>query len=342
MLISAIDNLRGKALGLIRRPARGAVVLLYHRVVDLECDPQLLAVSPQRFDEQMRLIAREFQPMSLRELSVCVRAGNVPERAVVVTFDDGYEDNLTNAKPILEKYQVPATVFIASGAVASGREFYWDKLEDLLLTDRVLPGELAVTIEGEDCRWVFDGESAGYTQRRWDVLSGQQPGLRQSAYLGLCDKLRPLAPDQQAAVLDKLCRWAGVGVAQRPTHRTMNADQLKQLASGGLIEVGAHTIDHPILATLPLDEQRRQIRRSKQALQRMIGRPVRGFSYPYGTRSSYTPDTVEAVAEAGYQCACSNFPGRPGRGSDPYQLPRVLVRDWDGSCLLKEVGAQAA
>ncbi len=342
MIRSTIDNLRGKALGLLRRPSNSAVVLLYHRVIDLDCDPQLLAVNPQRFEEQMRLIAREFHPMSLLELGACVRRGSVPDRAVVVTFDDGYEDNLTIAKPVLEEYQVPATVFVASGAVGSHREFYWDKLEDIFLTDRILPGELAIPIGGDDYRWGFGEEISGYSQQRWNVLSAERPGRRQSAYLELCDKLRPLPFDQQSAVLDGLCRWAGIGTEPRTTHRTVTGDQLNQLVSSGLIDVGAHTIDHPILATLTMGEQRRQIQQSKDDLQRLIGGPVQSFSYPYGTRSSYTRATVDAVAEAGFTCACSNFTGELRRDVDPYQLPRMLVRDWVGDRFMEEVGALAA
>jgi peptidoglycan/xylan/chitin deacetylase (PgdA/CDA1 family) len=342
MISSTIDNLRSKASGLLRRRMHSAVVLLYHRVIDLECDPQLLAVSPKRFDEQMRLIAREFNPISLMALSDCIRRGSVPDRTVVVTFDDGYEDNLINAKPILEKHDIPATVFVASGAVGGEREFYWDKLEDIFLTARVLPSELAIRIGNEECLWVLGNDVASYLQQSWDVLCPQVHSPHQSAYVALCDKLRPLSHDQQTVAIDRLCHWAGVDSGPRPTHRTMSTDQVRELVTGGLIEVGAHTIDHPILAALPIEEQRKQIGQSKADLQRMIGRPIHSFSYPYGTRSSYTQATVNAVVEAEFTCACSNFPDRLARGVDPYQLPRELVRDWGSARLLEEVGGLAA
>lgn len=342
MISTTIDNLRGKALGLLRRPAPDAVVLLYHRVVDLESDPQLLAVSPDHFEEQMRLIANDYRPMSLQDLATCVRRGSVPDRAVVVTFDDGYEDNLAIAKPILEKYQVPATVFVASGAVGSDREFYWDKLEDIFLFDRGLPSELILSIEGEELRWSIGGEAGGYTDLSWNALSPKPMSRRQSIYLELCDRLRPMAHDLQAAILNDICEWAGISPLSRETHRTMTADQVRQLTSGGLVEVGAHTIDHPILATLSINEQRRQIQQSRDDLQAMVGQPVQGFSYPYGTRSSYAQATIDVVCDAGFTCACSNFTGGLGRGADPYQLPRMLVRDWAGDRFLQEVGAIAA
>ncbi len=341
MLTLTLDNLRSKALGLLRQTSPGARVLLYHRVTDLTCDPQLLSVSPKRFDEQMQLIARSYQPISLRYLWACVRRGDVPHRAVVVTFDDGYEDNLTIAKPILERHGIPATVFVASGSVGGDRAFYWDKLEDIFLSDRMLPEELNITIGQEQYRWSFAGETDGYHNAGWSALSPTTT-RRQAAYVSLCDKLRPLPYDRQQPLINELCQWASASPSARPTHRAMTAEQLRQLVDGGLIEVGAHTIDHPILAKLTDSEQRRQIRQCKDDLERIIDQPVQSFSYPYGTRSSYTLDTVAAVRDAGFDCACSNFPGKGRRGTDPFQLPRVLVRDWAGDRLLQEVGRAAA
>lgn len=341
MLIDTIDNLRGKALDLLRRSGPEAVVLLYHRVAEPDRDPQLLSVSPERFNEQMRLIAERYQPVSLRYLASCVRHGDIPSRAVAVTFDDGYEDNLILAKPILEKYKVPATVFVASGAVDSDREFYWDKLQDIFLSDRALPNRLDITVPGMPLQWDFTGETSGCRDTRWNAL---MPAVtqRQAAYLSLCDKLRPLPGRQQQALIDELCRWADIRASARATHRAMTAKQVCLLARGGLIEVGAHTIDHPILATLTPGEQRRQVLESKLELQRVIDQPVLSFSYPYGTRSSYTAQTLAAVRSAGYECACSNFPGAANRGADLFQLPRVLVRDWTGDRMLREVGRAAA
>jgi peptidoglycan/xylan/chitin deacetylase (PgdA/CDA1 family) len=341
MLIDTIDNLRGKALDLFRRTGAGAMVLLYHRVAELDRDPQLLSVSPERFDEQMRMIARAYQPISLRYLASCVRHGGIPSRAVVVTFDDGYEDNLTFAKPILERYKVPATVFVASGVVDSDREFYWDKLEDIFLSDRALPHRLDITIGSKVMGWDFNGETSGCGDTSWNAL---MPAVtqRQAAYLSLCDMLRPLPANQQQSLIDELCRWANISASARPTHRAMTAEQVCLLAEGGLIEIGAHTVDHPILATLTPGEQRRQVLESKLELERMIDQPVLSFSYPYGTRSSYTPETEAAVRSAEYECACSNFPGTANRGTDPLQLPRVLVRDWAGDRMLQEIGRAAA
>jgi len=341
MLTSTLDNLKGMALSLVNRPGPGARVLLYHRVVSLDNDPQLLAVSPQRFDEQMRRLADEFHPLSLGDLADCIRKGDVPRNAVAVTFDDGYADNLTHALPILEAHRIPATIFVATGTIGSARGFYWDKLEDLFLTGRELPKTLSITLDGEACDWTFPKHHNSQTETHWNALTPAAT-QRQSAYLTLCDKLRPLDPDRQRLAVDELCAWANVPTDARATHRAMTADQLRELSASPMIQIGAHTIDHPILATLPIDEQRKQIDQSKATLEKITGNDVNSFSYPYGTRSSYTLDTVDLLADAGLTNACSNFPGAARRTTDLYQLPRILIRDGSPSRMFQEIRGAAA
>jgi peptidoglycan/xylan/chitin deacetylase (PgdA/CDA1 family) len=111
---------------------RGAIaILLYHRVARLESDPQQLAVDPERFDAQLTALRATCTPVALVDVPGLLRARRLPKRPVAVTFDDGYRDNLVTAKPLLERHGVPATVFVASGYVGSGREFWWDELERL-------------------------------------------------------------------------------------------------------------------------------------------------------------------------------------------------------------------
>jgi peptidoglycan/xylan/chitin deacetylase (PgdA/CDA1 family) len=115
------------------------VVLLYHRVAELPRDAFRLAVTPGRFAEQLEQINSRFQVLRLTELAEALEAGELPRRAVVITFDDGYRDNLDNARPLLERYEMPATVFVASGHLGSSRDFWWDELELLCASAPGLP-----------------------------------------------------------------------------------------------------------------------------------------------------------------------------------------------------------
>ena len=104
---------------------------MYHRVADVAHDPWRLAVSPENFEQHLAAVSERGRPISLAELAAGLEAGSVPRRSVVVTFDDGYRDNLHVAKPLLERYEIPATVFVVSGYVDSDRDFWWDELAEL-------------------------------------------------------------------------------------------------------------------------------------------------------------------------------------------------------------------
>ena len=131
-------------------------------------------------------------------------------------------------------------------------------------------------------------------------------------------------------MLIELRRWAGLDEEGRPSHRLLSLEETSALAEGDLVEIGAHTVNHPSLASLSLESQRDEILKSKARLQDIVGSPVTSFAYPYGKRSDYSAQTVALVREGGFTCACSNFPGRVTRSTDAFQLPRVQVEDWEG------------
>src|SRR5262249_17752614 len=107
--------------------------------------------------------------------------------------------------------------------------------------------------------------------------------------------------------------------------------EVVQLAKGGLVEIGAHTVTHPALAELPAAAQRSEIQGSKTRLQGILGCAVTSFAYPYGFRRHYTPETATIVQEAEFGSACSGSSGLVWRDADRFQLPRVSVRDWVGA-----------
>jgi peptidoglycan/xylan/chitin deacetylase (PgdA/CDA1 family) len=332
---------------LSNRLAPGGLVLLYHRVTQLGTDPQLLAVTPQRFVEHLEVLRRHARVVPLAQMAAA-RRGSTPRRSVAITFDDGYADNLHEAKPLLERYDLPATVFVtsgatgATGATATCREFFWDELDRLLLQPGEAPAVLRVPVGTEtyranlrDCAR-YD-EQAWRGHRGWNLSCPTDPTARQKVYRELCPLLEPLDDEARQAALSTVRAWAGAAPSGRPTHRTMTAAEMSSLAAGGQIEVGAHTVTHPVLSTLPPDRQEAEIRQGKADLERALGRPVKGFSYPFGGRAHYGRDTVSAVKGAGFEYACTTSPGLVRPGSGAYEMPRELVRDWDGDTFLQQL-----
>lgn len=311
------------------------LILLYHRVANLSSDPQLLSVTPEHFAEHLEIVRKKFSPIPLLGLNRALRDGDLPHPPVVITFDDGYADNLCHAKPILERYDIPATVFVTAGYIGSVREFWWDELERVLLQPGPLPETLRLNVNGSTLEWVLGhvvqhDEAAHPRGRAWNVELADNPTPRHELYRSLCQILRPLPESKRCQALDSLLAWAGLKRAGRLTHRALSAEEVLRLAEGGLVEVGSHTVTHAVLSALSIEEQRAEVKGSKITLEKLLGHPVTSFAYPFGSRSDYSAETVAIVHQAGFQLACSNFPGTAWRRSDRFQLPRLLVRDWDG------------
>ena len=334
MTIPGFGRARRAAQWTRNRFVRGAVILLYHRVAQLPTDPQLLCVTPPHFGEHLEILRKEYHPIGLSALSRAQKAGNLPERAVIVTFDDGYYDNLAHAKPLLERYDIPATVFVTTGYVDRQREFWSDELERLLLHPGDLPSTLDLTLNGKRHHWHL-GDAVSYSaeayedHRTWNVRK-KNPGPRQAFYNVLHPLIRALTDEQQQEALATLFAWAGIKPMLRPSHRTVSTDELRCMADGGLIDIGAHTITHPVLSSLSATEQDTEIRGSKARLEEILGGPITNFAYPYGLPSDYAAATIAAVKQAGFDCACSSYEDNVWRGSDRFQLPRRIAFDWDG------------
>lgn len=313
-------------------PRARAVILVYHRVAELRSDPWGLAVPPAVFEDHLRLIRQEWQPLALRELVGAVQERRVPHGGVAVTFDDGYADNLHAARPLLERYDVPATVFLVSGALGDSRIFWWDELARIILGAATLPSTLALGIGGQQFRWELppaggsaaDGYRADPTWRAWNVPKDP----RQALYGALWERLRGVPATSRTAALDRLEIWAGASGAPPDADRALRADELGALVAGDLVAVGAHTARHPRLSELTPEEQRVEIFSGRLALQEQLGRPVVEFAYPFGGREDYTARSVQIVRSAGFSAACSVAADSVGNGADLFQLPRLYVSGW--------------
>jgi peptidoglycan/xylan/chitin deacetylase (PgdA/CDA1 family) len=315
--------------------ATGCVILAYHRVTKLNTDPQMLAVTPSNFSAQLSVLRRHFNVIPLTELTRRLNAGESLSGTVALTFDDGYADNLFEAKPLLERYAAPATIFIASNHIDAPTEFWWDELERLLLQPGALPRTLHLKVGDRDYAWDL-GDDAHYSEtnfennRTWTVMKPDTVTRRHQLYRALHGLLGLLDIAQRESILDSLRVWAGKERRGRASHRTLTKAEAIVLASGGLVEIGAHTANHPVLSMLNANAQEAEIRQSKQRLVEILGKAVTSFAYPYGSLTDYGGETVKLVKGMDFDCACSTFTDVVRANSDRFQLPRFMVRDWNG------------
>lgn len=339
MRIAVPQSLRWAGRRLKKKLFPGALVLLYHRVAELPSDPQLLCVTPGHFAKHLEILKKRLRPISLAEMDQALGEGVQACFPVVITFDDGYADNLHQAKPMLERYDMPATVFVTAGQVGSEREFWWDDLERLLLRSDSLPENLRLSVNGHVISWKLDGV-VPYDEQRyrdWNVELQGNPTPRHALYRSLCQLLRPLPESERRRVIRELQVWAGATEVGRLTHRVLSADETVRLVSGGLVDVGAHSLTHGTLSSLSVTEQQTEVKESKTRLEEILGRPVKSFAYPFGSSSDYTQESLALVREAGFDSACANFPGMVWQSTDRFQLPRVLIRDWDGEIFERQL-----
>lgn len=309
-LVHRLRRVRDRALG------GACAVLLYHRVVDIPTDPQRLAVKPAHFDAHLAVLKQRYRVLTVEEFDHhLLGRKRFPKGAVLLTFDDGYADNHHAARPLLEKHGMQALFYIASGYIGSGREYWWDELERLLLVNEQLPKELDFAMNG--------------LRIRWSAMDGDVARQARIAYEDRSAVLRAMPSAVRDAILAELRAHLGSRV-HRGTHLPMTVQELEAFASSRAVVIGAHTQWHPSLAQVDPAEQEAEIHGSKRDLEAMLGRPVRYFSYPFGTGADFNRTTERIAREAGFLHTAANYPGFVHARSPVHHFPRFLVRDWDG------------
>lgn len=283
------------------------LILLYHRCAVLETDPQLLAVTPENFANQVKWLKDRYPILRFDE-----SWGSVREPSVVLTFDDGYWDNYAYAVPILERLQVPATIFVSTERIGTGKEPWCDDVERLvLLNDNFLRAKIHLDLreQGTVNTFITDEEA------------------RRALYYRVHDAVRLMQPDEREEVLAEIEKEYGAEPV-RPSHRYMTEVELQKLARSQYITIGGHTVTHSCLSVLSREKQREEIEGSVCCLEKMMNKKVTTFSYPFGGREDYNADSVAIVREMNLKTA-SNFSGRVYRHTSLHELPRMIVRNWD-------------
>jgi peptidoglycan/xylan/chitin deacetylase (PgdA/CDA1 family) len=297
-------------------PSRGTtrrhpgIVLLYHRVDD-QPDVHDLAIPSALLEEQLAWLSTECHVLPLDRLLSGAKDG-LPERAVAMTFDDGYLDTLEEAAPMLERMGVPATIFATTRWLEEYGEYWWDTLERTLL-NRETPSDLSLVVAGQPMRFVTSTIEA-----------------RRAAHDTLHARLVHAGLDERSRVMSQIVGWSG-SIAER--RRPMVADELRQLGRVPGISIGAHGVNHLALPDQPSSTQVVELLESASTLSRVLDRPVDMFAFPYGAL-----DRIGAgLARANFRWALGCDPAPIASSFDAARVPRLEVKRWDANTLRDQI-----
>lgn len=278
-------------------------ILIFHRVA-----PQPDPIFPgemhaRRFDEVCSWLKLWFNVLPLDDAVAHLKTGTLPARAACITFDDGYADNHDVARSILQRHGLPATFFIATDFLDGGRMWNDTVIESVRLTktSTLDLGELGCFALGT-------------------------PADKAAAIGVIIGKLKYLPVAVRLAAAQGIATEAKVSL---PGNLMMTSAQVKAMRQAGM-QIGAHTLSHPILSRLDDNEASAEIKGSKDFLERLLSQRVGLFAYPNGKPGQdYLGQHVSMVQRAGFDAAVSTAPGVSSAASDRFQLPRFTP--WDQS-----------
>jgi peptidoglycan/xylan/chitin deacetylase (PgdA/CDA1 family) len=285
--------------------SRSVAIVMYHGVVSQP--PPVFdwcQLDKTRFQEGIAFLSQEYCVIPLAEAVDRLSRGlPLPQRAVALTFDDGFRNVYTTAYPILKRYQVPATVFLVTSLIETRQPPWLERLLHALMTS---------------CQ-----ASVSFSGKEWSLSTGQ---LRAAFYQTLSARLKAMEVWEKEEKLAELYQALG-GQSQVPPDSplaTMNWEEIEQLARTGLVSFGSHTHTHQILSRCSLERQREELSISRDILREHLG-SADLFAYPNGSWTDFTEDTKSLLVELGYRCGLATVPGLNLAGANLYELRRIPV-----------------
>lgn len=285
-------------------------ILMYHGVVPQRCGPTAwgdLFIREEDFARQMRHLRRAFDVMSLDQALACVGTRQrFPDRAVVVTMDDGYRNTITTTLPILKALGVPVTVFVPAGLVVGGSFLWFDALRVLVATRGSRSGDVEL--------------GSGL------AIDGRADLEPEAAFATLVQRILSLPAIAAARVQARLSAVSREeGWSERyPEFALAGWEEWRRVVADGLITVGSHGCSHGNLLRMSPAEQLQDLRESKRRIEQELSRPCRAVAYPYG---AWSEEVAEAAREAGYACAMTTDDGLNTLESNRLALRRTMVGD---------------
>lgn len=295
----------------------GVLVLYYHRINSIQNDPFELCVSAENFDKHICYIKEHYAPLRFEDKW----DGN--SQGIVITFDDGYEDNLTNALPILEKYHVPATIFVSTGQILKKKMMWWDELYELTVEKN---NNKFIVIQDDvfGCKWKTDGYQ-----------------MKLNCYFAIHKLMNHYISLQKKEEWMNQLREQVSLREHSDDYNLLTPVQLKTLSKSGLITIGGHSVSHMSLGKMTEDQQEMEIRENVIQLQEIVSEKITTFSYPFGTVGvDFNMYTQEVCQKYGIRKAATTERKVWRNGEDNWAIPRCEVKNWNEKefvCQLKQL-----
>lgn len=294
------------------RSQPGFTVIMYHRVLE-RSDPwhDKLGAQLSVFEAQLRMLRRWCAVLSLDEIfNRLDHSKPLPRHCVALTFDDGFRDFYTLAWPLLKRYRLPTTLYVATGAVERG----WMDL-DVLRCAIQQTAERSLTVSS-----LSDGPVVYSLVNEEERIRTFWALVTRTMWMTNQEVVRRLIEE----VSRQLLHVAPSAIT--PERMMLNWDELQRVASDG-VDVGAHTVTHPNLAALPDDEAQREIVNSRATLQSRLDHPIGHFAYPVGQPIHFSERVQALVRQAGFRSACTTVAGTNRLMEDRFTLKRI-----NGAC----------
>lgn len=263
------------------------IILNYHRIGPMNDNWIIKPLHHKIFEKQVEYLSKNYEIISLKSLSEMLINGNVPKKAVVITFDDGYKDNYEYAYPVLKKYDIPATIFLTTGPIEQKKLYWWDEINyalfntDLKSMDITNIGTFKLISE-------IDKSKAAYN---------------------IVEKLKTIQNDKKMSITENIINLSGVNIPEKLGKKhILSWNEIKKMDKNG-IDFGAHTVNHPILTNITLDEAKWEIEGSKYLIEETLERKINSFAYPNGKNNDFNEDILSLVKKSGFNCSVSFLPG---------------------------------
>jgi len=287
------------------------LIAIYHDVLPAgfpEGNPLFgMTVNVEEFAWQIHYFKKHYNPIGFQQFSDWYFRGHaLPPRPVLITFDDGHANNLRFALPVLQQEQVTAVCFVLTGELGSSRQTWFEDAYYRLMFSKVQSWSLR------------NGES-------WPLETRQQRTAACGRFFSLCRTLSEAEQKQELQSLQSQLPVIQFDDDMGGRFEFLSNDDVRRLSENG-IEIGSHTITHPILGCLKPENARYEIADSKSALERLLGKPVRAFAYPFGAPGlDFMPRDEVLVQESGYSIAFAGQGGFVTRSSNQFALPRIGI-----------------